>query len=41
MSKTLDIKIDGTTVPTVQNPSILGVRLDPMMTFGPHTQNLK
>ena len=41
MSKTLDIKIDGTTVPTIQNPSILGVRLDQMMTFGPHTQNLK
>ena len=41
MSKTLEIEIDGTTVPTVQNPSILGVTLDPMMTFGPHTQNLK
>ena len=38
MSAQLEIKIDGKAVPKVDNPKILGVFLDPLLTFGPHVK---
>ena len=35
------IKIDGKSVPTVQNPCIIGVTLDPLFNFGAHVKQLK
>ena len=41
VSKTLNIKMDDTTVPTVKNPKILGLTFDNMLNFGPHCKNIK
>ena len=38
MSVKLPIEIDGKQVPTVNNPKILGVILDPLLNFGAHTK---
>jgi hypothetical protein len=35
---TLPITINGTNIPTNKNPKILGLTLDPKLTFTPHTQ---
>ena len=40
-SKTLPIKIKGNPVPTVENPTILGVTLDPLFNFGAHAKKIK
>ena len=40
-SKTLPIKIKGNPVPTVENPTILGVTLDPLFNFGGHAKKIK
>ena len=37
----LDITINGDKVPTIKNPKILGVYLDPLLTFGHHTKHMK
>ena len=37
----LPIFIDGVKVPTVKDPKILGVTLDPLLTFRTHAQNIK
>ena len=41
MSVTLPIKINGQTIPTKKDPTILGVMLDPMFNFGNHATSLK
>ena len=41
MSKVLPIKINHCPVPTVKDPCILGVTLDPMLTFRSHATKLK
>ena len=41
VNKELPIQIDGTKVPTVQNPKILGVTLDPMLSFKAHAKQIK
>ena len=41
MNKVLNIKIDGNDVPTVTDPKILGVTLDPLFQFHNHAKNLK
>ena len=37
----LDIKINGDKVPTIKDPKILGLTLDPMLSFKTHTDKLK
>ena len=37
-SKTLSLEIDGTLLPTVQHPKILGLVLDPKLTFNEHVK---
>jgi hypothetical protein len=39
-SKTLTLKIDNTILPTVKNPKILGLTLDPKLTYNKHVQNI-
>ena len=39
-SMNLPIYIDGQAVPTLKNPKVLGITLDPMLSFKPHTQKL-
>ena len=41
VKKELPIIIDGAAVPTVQDPKILGVTLDPMMSFKHHVKAMK
>ena len=41
VSKELPIHIDGSKVPTLKNPKILGVTLDPLLTFKAHADLLK
>ena len=41
LSQELDIKINGSAVPTIRDPKILGATLDPMMSFKTQTDNLK
>ena len=41
MSVTLPITINGQSVPTKKDPTILGVTLDPMFNFGNHATSLK
>ena len=41
MSKVLPIQINNCPVPTVKDPCILGVTLDPMLTFRSHATKLK
>ena len=41
MSRVLPIEIDGTVVPTVKTPKILGVTYDNLMTFSHHAKQLK
>ena len=41
MSKELPIMVDNTTVPTVKNPTILGVTFDPTMTFKTHAAKIR
>ena len=36
----LDVKIQGVTVPTVKNPKLLGVTLDPLFTFSAHAMSV-
>ena len=36
----LPIFIDGQAVPTIKDPKVLGVTLDPMLSFKPHSQKL-
>ena len=38
---TLNLKIDDTILPTVPNPTILGLTFDPKLTFNKHTQATK
>ena len=39
-SATPNLQINNTPIPTVKNPKILGLTLDPKLTFTPHTQNI-
>ena len=41
MSKVLPIKVNNKPVPTIKNPTILGVTLDPMLTFKAHADKLR
>ena len=41
VNKELPIKINGVAVPTKQDPKILGVTLDPMLTFKHHVKTMK
>ena len=41
VKKELPIIIDGAAVPTKQDPKILGVTLDPMMSFKHHVKAMK
>ena len=41
LSLDLDVKINGTKVPTIKDPKILGCTLDPLLSFRKHTENLK
>ena len=41
VSTTLDIVIDGETVPTVKKPKILGVTFDNLLSFRQHTSEMK
>src|SRR6476469_5862347 len=40
-NKTLNLKINNTLIPTVKNPKILGVTLDPKLNFAEHTRITK
>ena len=41
VNKELPIVIDGTKVPTVQNPKILGLIFDPLLTFKAHAKEIR
>ena len=41
MNTTLDLHVNGTQLPTVKQPKILGVTFDSMFTFGPHAKNIQ
>ena len=41
VGKTLDVKINDETVPTVQKPKFLGITFDNLLSFKQHTLNLK
>ena len=40
VNATLDVKIGDDPVPTVKNPKLLGVVLDPLFTFAPHADRI-
>src|SRR6476469_7694738 len=40
-NKTLNLRINNTVIPTVKNPKILGVTLNPEFTFAEHTRITK
>ena len=41
VNTTLDLHVNGTQLPTVKQPKILGVTFDSMFTFGPHAKNIQ
>src|SRR6476469_8349150 len=40
-NKTLNLRINNTLIPTVKNPKILGITLDPKLNFVEHTRIIK